>query len=285
MIIYDRKNGYIEEIEYLDGLLRFLYNTIIGRIILKNIVIKPWFSQKRGDYYNSEKSKKDILPFIKKNNIDISEWNIADFNSFNEFFRRKKEIKIDNLERELISIADSKLSVFDISDNLILNIKKSVYNIEDIVNNKEISEKYRNGTCLVFRLGVDDYHRYIYLDNGCIIENYKVSGELHTVRSISDKYNVFSRNSREISILRTEHLGDVVQIEVGALLVGAIKNNNKQEFIRGEEKGYFEYGGSTIVLLLEDGKIVIDEDIIEQSKQGIETKVSIGEKIGVVLGG
>ncbi len=285
MIIYDRKNGYIEEIEYLDGLLRFLYNTIIGRIILKNIVIKPWFSQKRGDYYNSEKSKKDILPFIKKNNIDISEWNIADFNSFNEFFRRKKEIKIDNLERELISIADSKLSVFDISDNLILNIKKSVYNIEDIVNNKEISEKYRNGTCLVFRLGVDDYHRYIYLDNGCIIENYKVSGELHTVRSISDKYNVFSRNSREISILRTEHLGDVAQIEVGALLVGAIKNNNKQEFFRGEEKGYFEYGGSTIVLLFEEGKIVLDEDIIEQSKQGIETKVSIGEKIGVVLGG
>ena len=115
-----------------------------------------------------------------------------------------------------------------------------------------------------------------------MVENYKIAGELHTVRSISEKYNVFSRNSREISILRTEHIGDVAQIEVGALLVGAIKNNEKEQFVKGEEKGYFEYGGSTIVLLFEEGRISLDEDIIEQSKLGIETKVSIGEKIGVI---
>jgi phosphatidylserine decarboxylase len=136
--------------------------------------------------------------------------------------------------------------------------------------------------CLVFRLGVNDYHRYIFIDNGEMVENYKIAGELHTVRSISEKYNVFSRNSREISILRTEHIGDVAQIEVGALLVGAIKNNEKEQFVKGEEKGYFEYGGSTIVLLFEEGRISLDEDIIEQSKLGIETKVSIGERIGFV---
>lgn len=282
MRIYDRNGEYIEESEYLEGLLNFLYNTVLGRFILKNIVIKPWFSQWRGNYYNSKRSRKDIPSFVKKNNIDISEWDINEFQTFNEFFRRKKNIKIDSQDNELLSIADSKLGVFKIDENLILKVKKSVYSIEDIVGNKEIADRYRNGLCLVFRLGVNDYHRYIFIDNGEMVENYKIAGELHTVRSISEKYNVFSRNSREISILRTEHIGDVAQIEVGALLVGAIKNNEKEQFVKGEEKGYFEYGGSTIVLLFEEGRISLDEDIIEQSKLGIETKVSIGERIGFV---
>lgn len=282
MRIYDRNGEYIEESEYLEGLLNFLYNTVLGRIILKKIVIKPWFSQWRSNYYNSKKSRKDIPSFVNKNNIDISEWDINEFQTFNEFFRRKKNIKIDSQDNELLSIADSKLGVFKIDENLILKVKRSVYSIEDIVGNKEIADRYRNGLCLVFRLGVNDYHRYIFIDNGEMVENYKIVGELHTVRSISEKYNVFSRNSREISILRTEHIGDVAQIEVGALLVGAIKNNEKEQFVKGEEKGYFEYGGSTIVLLFEEGRISLDEDIIEQSKLGIETKVSIGERIGFV---
>ena len=282
MRIYSRNGEYLEEYEYLEGLLSFLYNTVIGRILLKNIVIKPWFSKWRGNYYNSERSKKDIVPFVEKNNIDISEWNVSDFKTFNEFFRRKKELNIVCDKTDLISIADSKLSVFKIDSDLILKIKKSVYSIEDIVSKKEIADEYRNGTCLVFRLGVDDYHRYIFLDNGKIVDNYKIDGELHTVRSISEKYNVFSRNSREISLLRTETMGDVVQVEVGALIVGDIKNNEKVEFLKGEEKGYFEYGGSTIVLLFKEGAISVAEDIVEQSKLGIETKVSIGEKIGVI---
>lgn len=282
MQIYDRNGFYLEEKEYLEGLLEFLYNTVIGRILLKNIVIRPWFSAWRGHYYDSTKSKKDIPSFVEKNNIDISVWNINEFKTFNEFFRRKKDIEIVCSDSDFISIADSKLSVYPIDENVILKVKKSVYSIEDIVGKKEIADEYRNGVCLVFRLGVDDYHRYIYLDNGKIVDNYKIDGELHTVRSISEKYNVFSRNSREISVLRTENMGDVIQVEVGALLVGAIKNNDKKEFLKGEEKGYFEYGGSTIVLLFKEGVVSLDEDIVTQSKLGVETKVSIGERIGTV---
>ena len=279
MKVYCRNGEYLDEKEYHARLLSFLYKTIPGRVILKKVV-NPAFSIKRGYYYNSSKSKKDIVPFAKKNNIDLSCWNVDEFENFNEFFRRKKDVKLECGDLELPAIADSKLSVYKIDENLILKVKNSVYSIEDIVGNKKLAEKYKNGLCLVFRLGVDDYHRYIYFDTGELINKYKIDGELHTVRSISDKYNVFSRNNREVSILKTFHFGEVVQVEVGALLVGAIKNEPHRVFIKGQEKGYFEYGGSTIILLFKENTVLMDTDILVESQKGIETKVSIGEKIG-----
>ena len=113
-------------------------------------------------------------------------------------------------------------------------------------------------------------------------DNYKIKGELHTVRPISEKYKVFSRNCREVSVIEYDNLGKCIQVEVGALLVGKIANNDKREFIKGEEKGYFEFGGSTIVLLLKENSVVIDKDIMEQMNKGREIQVCIGEEIGII---
>ena len=279
MRIYDRKlQKYIEEKENQEGILRFLYHTVLGRILLKVLVARPWLSKAVAIYYKSRLSKKKIIPFIEKNNIDVSEWVIEDFKTFNDFFIRRKDVSVDS---GLISIADSKLSVYKIDEGLKLKIKNSIYNLEDILGSSEMAEKYNNGTCLVFRLGVNDYHRYIYIDSGKLISQKFINGELHTVRSISEKYNVFSRNCRVVNEFQTESLGDVAQVEVGALLVGCVQNYNKSVFIKGEEKGYFEYGGSTVVVLLQEGVVTIDADIIEQSNKDIEVKVSVGEQIGI----
>ena len=279
MRIYDRKlQKYIEEKENQEGILRFLYHTVLGRILLKVLVARPWLSKAVAIYYKSRLSKKKIIPFIEKNNIDVSEWVIEDFKTFNDFFIRRKDVSVDS---GLISIADSKLSVYKIDEDLKLKIKNSIYNLEDILGSSEMAEKYNNGTCLVFRLGVNDYHRYIYIDSGKLISQKFINGELHTVRSISEKYNVFSRNCRVVNEFQTESLGDVAQVEVGALLVGCVQNYNKSVFIKGEEKGYFEYGGSTVVVLLQEGVVNIDADIIEQSNKDIEVKVSVGEQIGI----
>ena len=279
MRIYDRKlQKYIEEKEYQEGILRFLYHTVLGRVLLKVLVARPWLSKAVAIYYKSRLSKKKIIPFIEENNVDVSEWVIEDFKTFNDFFIRRKDVSVDS---GLISIADSKLSVYKIDEGLKLKIKNSIYNLEDILGSSEMAEKYNNGTCLVFRLGVNDYHRYIYIDSGKLISQKFINGELHTVRSISEKYNVFSRNCRVVNEFQTESLGDVAQVEVGALLVGCVQNYNKSVFIKGEEKGYFEYGGSTVVVLLQEGVVTIDADIIEQSNKDIEVKVSVGEQIGI----
>jgi phosphatidylserine decarboxylase len=273
MLIYNRQTGtYIEEIEYKKELIDFLYNTIIGRILLKTVAARPWFSKIKAKYQNSTKSHKDIAPFIKKYNIDA---NADDYCTFNEFFTRKKEYQTNANEKELISIADSKLSVYTISSDLILKIKNTEYLLDELVDKKVNLSEYKNGTCLVFRLSVNDYHRYVFFDDGVFKNNYYIKGMLHTIRPIAHNHKVFSKNCREVSVLQTKTFGDVVQIEIGAMLVGKIKNHPITEFKRLDEKGYFEYGGSTIVILLKNN-IKIDSDIVN------ETQVHIGERIGVL---
>ena len=280
---YDRQLKEIkEQKEYQEGLLKFLYNTIPGRFLLKNIVVKPWLSEKRSKYQKSSASVKDIKPFIKKYNVLVNDNQINDWHSFNDFFTRKKDAVIDEKINSLISVADSKILVYQISDDTKLKIKNSVYSVSDIIKDDKLAAEYKNGTCLVFRLSVDDYHRYHYPDSGSLILNKKIPGVLHTVRPISDKYKVYSQNSREVNVLDMNHLGKVIQIEVGALMVGKIVNHGHKEFEKGQEKGYFEFGGSTIVLLLKENAVILDDDIIKYSQQGIETKVFAGEKIGTI---
>ena len=178
-----------------------------------------------------------------------------------------------------MAIADSKLSVYKIDETLKLKIKNSIYELNDIIQKKEIADLYKNGYAFVFRLAVNDYHRYVFFDDGELVSSEYIRGELHTVRSISDQYKVYARNSRGVNVMDSKSVGIITQVEIGALLVGRIKNYNMQVFSRLEEKGYFEYGGSTIVMFFPPN-IMIDEDILRQSQAGYETQVFIGDKIG-----
>lgn len=157
-----------------------------------------------------------------------------------------------------------------------------MYRISDLLKNDFIARRYDGGYCFIYRLEVDDYHRYCYIDDGTKTDNIFIKGELHTVNPIAlKKYNVYKRNSREYTILHTDNFGDVVHMEVGALCVGKICNHhNEYYFSKGEEKGMFQFGGSTIVQIFEKNKIIPDKDIIINSKNGFETIVHYGEKTG-----
>ncbi len=264
---------------------RFLYHTFLGRAIL-SLLIKPRLSKRIGHYLDSPKSVRKIDKFVKKNHIVKEDYDLSDIHSFNDFFSRKiKDGKrpIDQDSCHLISPCDSKVTYYPIEDGLTLPIKNSIYQLSDLVNDEKIVSSFEGGSVLILRLSVDDYHRYCYLDNGTKEKNIFLPGVLHTVNPIAnDRYKIYALNQREYTVLHTEHFSDVIEIEVGALLVGKIANNQgKGSYQRGEEKGKFLYGGSTIVLLL-NSKVHIDEDIIENSKEGAETRVRMGEKIGYV---
>mgnify|MGYP004629050933 CR=1 FL=1 len=174
-----------------------------------------------------------------------------------------------------------ELIVYDIDSNTEIRIKGKTYTVKDLLRDKKLSLEYKNGKCLVFRLTVDDYHRYSFVDDGILIRQKKINGILHTVGPIAfRRYKVFKENQREYSILETKNFGQVIQMEVGALMVGKIVNHNKSEFKRGEEKGYFLFGGSTVVLLFKENVVEIDDDILDNSNKGLETKVKLGEIIG-----
>jgi len=282
---YDRKSKQYVEDDSRSKILIFLYNTIIGRILLKLIFTRKTLSRIYAIYMKSRISKHKINKFIKKYKIDLEEYIEKDYRNFNEFFIRqiKEERRpISKEKHKLISIADGKLKAYKITEDLQLHIKNSIYSIDELIEDKEIAKEYSGGECLIFRLSVENYHRYCYIDNGRQDKNKKIKGVLHTVQPISqNRYKVYSQNSREWTILHTENFDDVLQIEVGAILVGKIRNHYENNtFKKGDEKGYFEFGGSTIVLLIKKDAVKIDDDIVENSKNDVETFVKIGESIG-----
>lgn len=263
--------------------LVFLYDFLFGRLILK-LIYNRVFANIVSKYMNSKLSKWRIKRFINKNKIDMSEYEEKEYSSFNDFFIRrvKSNKRIINKDNNiLISPCDSKLSVYKINKDLTLKIKGSFYSINTLVE-KDILRKYINGYALVFRLDTTDYHRYCYIDEGYQNENVHIKGKLHTVQPITLKnYNYFVANEREYTTLFTNNFSEVIHIEIGALIIGKITNLHKNyKFKKGEEKGYFEFGGSTIVLLFKKDTIRIDEDIINNSKENIETIVKYGSKIG-----
>lgn len=279
--IIDRKTNKIIEDKSPKG-ANFLYKNILGRIILK-IVNKRFVSNIVGWYLNKKRSTKLIDGFIKDNNIDMSIYPKKEYKSFNDFFSRKiiaGKRKFSGSKNDFCAPSDSKLIIHKIDDNKEFIIKNKKYTLKSILRDDKLSEEYKNGYFLIFRLSVDDYHRYAYIDNGKMLKGKEINGKYHTVGPIAfEKYRVYQENQREYEVLKTENFGEIIQMEVGALLVGKIVNLKKKTFKRGEEKGYFLYGGSTIVIIVKENILEIDEDILKNSSDGIETKVRQGEKV------
>jgi len=283
-MIKTRTGEIIVTNEKQNKLLEKMYGSVLGRVLLKTLTA-PAVSRIAGAFMDSRPSKLLIKPFIKRSGIDTSQYIMCGFRSYNDFFTRvvKPEKRpVDLSPEHLISPCDSKLTVYKISRNSIFRIKGSRYRVSDLLKNDFLANRYSGGYCLIFRLEVDDYHRYCYIDSGIKTDNTFISGELHTVNPIAlARYNIYKRNSREYTVLHTDNFGDVVQVEVGAMMVGRIVNHHGEgAFSRGQEKGKFEFGGSTIVMLFGKDSIVPDTDILRNSAEGIETVVKYGEKIG-----
>lgn len=241
-------------------ILEFLYNTVPGRFLLKPLT-GPRLSRICGHFLDSELSSFLIQPFVKQNAIQLSDYETTDIKSFNDFFSRK------------------------IKENTVFPVKQSHYTISSLLHSKKLAQRYHGGYCLVYRLCVNHYHRYCYVDSGQKSRNFFIPGRLHTVRPVAlREVPVFTENSREYTLIRTEKFGTVVQMEVGAMLVGRIVNHEeKGSTIRGKEKGYFQYGGSTIIVLIEPEQVQIREDILQSSALAKEVPVKMGEVIGHAL--
>ena len=270
-----------------DKLLRILYGTMAGRFLIKGLV-HPAVSKAGGLFLDSSLSRVLVSPFVRKNRIDLTQYQKQSFTSYNDFFKR--QIKgmyrpIQEHPEVLISPCDAKLSVYPITENGRFLIKQTPYTVTGLLRNKKLAERFLGGTALIFRLTVDDYHHFCYPESGKKSSNHRISGVLHTVNPVAnDVYPIYKENSREYCVIRTKRFKTILMMEVGALMVGKIYNlhNGTRRVTRGQEKGHFEFGGSTIVLLLQKNAAILDPDILENTINGMETKVKMGEKIGTV---
>lgn len=301
IVVVDRKTKRLVE-ELIDGKIvmsmRALYQSKIGlglvdkgaKEILRSI------SEKQGRRMSSFESAEDIPKFLDffKDQINLAEvkYPLEHFKTFNDFFVR--ELKpgarpIACMERDDIAIcaADSRLMAFkSAEDSLRFWIKGRKFSIRGLLG-KEISpDAFIDGSLVIFRLAPQDYHRFHSPVSGTIERFVNIPGCLYTVNpiAVNSKYcNVFTENKRVVSIISTAHFGNVAFVSIGATMVGSITFVKKEgDYVqKGDEFGYFSFGGSTVICVFEKDAIEIDEDLLTNSARSLETLVTVGMKLGV----
>lgn len=284
--VYQRDTGQTEEEKIFGkGALHFTCETKIGRFLTSLILKRKFVSKIAAYHYKTRHSAKMISAFLEKYHIDQSQLSKQpeEYRSFNEFFTRKLNCQCENNPDLLISPADSRLIVHKIEEGSVFSVKGQLYTVAELLATAQGTDPlYEKGLCLVFRLCPTDYHRFCFPDSGTWDEITPIKGYYNTVNTFFSSSRVHVTNYREKTILHTENFGNVAFVEVGAMLIGKIVQTAEcpGHFTKGQEKGYFEYGASTIVMIIEEGRVCIDRDILEQSARGIECVVKYGEAIG-----
>ncbi len=289
--VYNRTTkSYEEELVAGKKYIEWTYESPIGKNITELIAKKKFFSKIYGMFCDTKFSSNKIQSFIENFNIDMtmSKKKVDEFASFNDFFTRELTSDarpINKDENILVSPGDGRITAYENIDlDNIVQIKGLTYSLKELIDSDTIASKYSNGICVILRLCPTDYHRFHFVDSGIPYETHHIKGHYYSVNPIALKAipKLFCENKREWSLFKSDNFKDILHIEVGATCVGSIIQtySPRNEVNKGDEKGYFKFGGSTTILFFEKDSVKIDNDIIEQSKCGFECKVLLGEQIG-----
>jgi phosphatidylserine decarboxylase len=294
IVLYDRRSGeLVNEVVYEEWFMDLFYGTRPGRWFTE-LVLKPrLFSRLYGLIQRRPSSRDRIASFVERHGIDPteSERPPGEYPSFAAFFARRLKPErrpVDRDREALITPADGRLLALPVREGGVYPVKGAAFGLEELAPGASLEERYREGLCLILRLAPADYHRFCYLDDGVQSPVETVPGGLHSVSPLALRHGlrVFPGNHRHFCTLDTRGFGPIFQMEVGALTVGSIHQVHPEggPVRRGEEKGWFELGGSTIILLLRSGRARVDDDVVRHSRKGVETVVRLGERIGVRRG-
>ncbi len=270
-----------------EGIMQWLYASPVGKATLNLLIKRKVVSAIGGWFMNSNASKKRIQNFIADYKIEMSDYIETDaskFKHFNDFFYRKVNPAKRPIGTGVVSPADGKTLAFqEVSDQSNFFVKGSEFNLKRFLGTDELAKKYDGGAMLIIRLAPTDYHRYHFPAKGTPSTTEIINGHYYSVSPIAlqKSLEIFCENKRSVSTLSTKSYGDILISEVGATMVGSIFQTYKADSIveSGSEKGYFAFGGSTVVLLFEKGKIKFSEDLIKNTSNGLETQVLMGQTI------
>ena len=262
--------------------MRFLYGNPAGRAIIR-LMLAVKAPKVMAWYLRTPFSKGMIRRYIRKYDISMKGYPRIGYRSFSDFFeRRKTKNSFDAAPEHFISPCDGHLSAYPITADSSFAIKGSSYRVSDLVDDPTLAGRFGGGQALVFRLAPNDYHHYCFVDDGFVHSHHFREGQLHSVQPIAlANVPVFRLNRRCRTLIETENFGPVIQVEVGALAVGGIVNERENESVKkGETMGHFSLMGSTIVLLLEKGRMELLPAVKEVLATGAECPVKMGEWIG-----
>jgi len=296
-IIYINRSTGQKEIEdvYCAKALNLVYgNSLISKLVgspLLHVLIKnPIFSSVYGYLQRLPYSKKKIAPFIKNFKVDASEFvkPVDEFTSFDDFFTRKLKREARPIfkdENSAIIPADGRYLFFqNIEKSDGFAVKGEKFNLAKLLDNEKLAERYAHGTMVMARLCPTDYHRY-HFPADCIAGTPKlINGWLYSVNPIAIKkdIHIFTENKRAYCELDTTHFGKVLFMEVGATNVGSINHTFTpgKFYLKGAEKGFFSFGASSLIILFEPGKILLDADLLAATAEGYEILCLMGQSLG-----
>jgi len=285
----ERESGQIK-VEKVPGefWLNWLYNNPVGELSLEAFVKRKALSEWYGNKMDSPESADKVSDFVEQYAIDLNEAQKQEFSSFNDFFYRKLKPNARPINQDsnvVISPADGKVFAYENISNQDFIVKGYRFHLAEYLQDSALTKIFEGGSLIIVRLCPTDYHRFHFPVSGSIISTRKISGDLYSVSPIAlrKKVELICMNKRENTLLQSPKFGKIIYSEVGATMVGSIvQSYSGNHFRKGEEKGYFKFGGSTVILIFEKGKIKIDQDLLDNTQKGLETAVKMGEQIAVL---
>jgi phosphatidylserine decarboxylase len=285
---WNRRTGRVEqELVYGEGALRWMYETAPGRALGDRVVSRRWVSALYGAVQSSGWSTRKIAPFVSTFGIPMEEYEPHQYTSFNDFFIRRftpEARTFTTSPRELAAFAEARyfaMERLDPADRF--PVKGIALSAAELLGDATLAAPFAHGPAFIARLCPVDYHRFHFPDGGRITAAARRAGPLHSVNPVALHFrpDILITNERQVTVLNTDHFGRLAYVEVGATMVGKIVQTHdaRSRFERGDEKGYFLFGGSTVVVLGEPGAWRPDDDLLAQSHSGRETLVRLGERI------
>lgn len=302
ILIYDHDNSaYIKEKIYGGDFLYWLYNSNLGKVI-SPIATQPLLSTLYGSLQNNRISKGKIKQFINDYQIKINEYEAGSlvyarneiwnsYRNFNEFFTRKFKTGVrsfNQVKTDFPAFVEARYLILEnVDDDTVFPVKGKYLSSKALLKNQKWLNEFKDSVVIIGRLNPTDYHRFHFPDQGRIVEQYRINGKLNSVNPIALDLNdeVFSENERHVTILETKNFGRIAYIEVGAMMVGKIIQTYKGvEFSKGQEKGIFKFGASTVIVLVQKNLVNFSRDIVYRSEnENVETFIKLGTRIGKKL--
>ncbi len=286
----DRQSGQlVAERIPAEGALRWFYQTRLGYLLTLFCARRASFCQLYGWWQERGGSRRQILPFAERFALDLTEVELPpdQYPSFNAFFSRRLKPEVRPFAREseaLCAPADGKVLVCPcLGTGTLLPVKGALVSVAQILDSEQDARHYAGGAALVVRLAPYDYHRFHFPDSGQAGPARYLGRKYHSVNplALEREPRIFALNRRVLTFLDSDHFGRLAYVEVGAFAVGSmVQTYTPGSVARGQEKGYFQFGGSTLVLFFEQGRVAFDADLIRDSAQGLEVHVKTGSRIG-----
>ena len=279
---------------YAQGFLDWAHNTRSGRLVTDLVLRHRWVSRLYGWLHRQRLSRHRIPSFVRQMDVNTDEMlrPLDAYTSFNDFFTRAIDLDkrpVHGGPRVCAAPADGRVLAYQkVETGQSFRIKRSLFELGEFIGDDALAAQHDGGSMCITRLYLSDYHRFHFPDCGVPEPAVSIPGYYYAVSPYSLRRLVpmYTHNHRVLTRFHSDHFGPVMMVEVGAFTVGSIRQSYRpgERVHKGELKGLFEVGGSTVVLIFEKGAIALDGDLCASTAEGIETYVQLGTSLDRTVG-